>query len=119
MGEYAMRSTTDGNFNIYDDVDPTQLVGTYYVGNAYNIMAGWLFNNNIELTGRYTHVQPEVGVGSNITESTLGLSKYFVGHKLKIQTDVTYRQLNFANDISTNGGADDYLFWRLQLDVHF
>ncbi len=119
MAEYANKTTADGEINVYDNVDTSLVVGTYYVGTGLNVQAGWMFKNNVEVTGRYTMITPEVGVSNNETEYTLGLSKYFVGHKLKVQTDLSYREKGFANSTAPNGGKDDILFWRLQMDIHF
>jgi len=41
---------------------------------------------------------------------TFGLSKYIVGHKLKIQTDLSYL---------SEDSAIDELMYRLQVEVHF
>jgi len=44
------------------------------------------------------------------SQYTIGVSKYIVGHKLKIQTDVSY----LSKDESNNG-----MMYRLQFDIHF
>ena len=119
MAEYANKSTADGEVNVYDNVDTSLVVGTYYVGTGISAQAAWMFENNVEVLGRYTMITPEVGVSNNETEYTLGLSKYFVGHKLKVQTDLSYRQKGFAGSTADNLGSDDILFWRLQMDIHF
>ncbi|MFT5819746.1 MAG: phosphate-selective porin OprO/OprP [Crocinitomix sp.] len=119
MAEYANKTTDDGTADVYDNVDTSLVVGTYYVGSGLNVQAGWMFKKNVELSGRYTMITPNVGVSNNETEYTLGLSKYFVGHKLKVQTDLSYRQNGFANSTAVNSGKDDILFWRLQMDIHF
>ncbi|NOQ72414.1 MAG: porin [Crocinitomix sp.] len=119
MAEYANKTTADGTADVYDNVDTSLVVGTYYIGSGLNIQAGWMFKNNVEVSGRYTMITPDVGVSNNETEYTLGLSKYFVGHKLKVQTDLSYRQNGFANSTAVNLGKDDILFWRLQMDIHF
>jgi hypothetical protein len=61
--------------------------GTGYVGQL-----GYLFDNNYEIAARYTSVDLAKGMDDKIktTEYTLGLSKYIVGHKLKVQTDISY-----------------------------
>ena len=43
-------------------------------------------------------------------EYTIGLSKYVVGHKLKFQADLSYRDVL---------NKDDKLFYRMQVDLHF
>jgi hypothetical protein len=40
----------------------------------------------------------------------LGLSKYILGHKLKVQTDLSYLDLATKNN---------QFMYRLQVDVHF
>lgn len=119
MIEYANKMVDGDDPNVYDKDDESIVVGTYYVGTGINAQAGWMFKNNVELTGRYTQITPQVGVSNNETEYTLGLSKFFVGHKLKVQTDISYRQRGFAGDITPNAGRDDKLYYRLQFDIHF
>ena len=55
---------------------------------------GYLFENNYEVSTRYTSVDLAKGLANtlNTKEYTLGLSKYIVGHKLKVQSDVSYIQ---------------------------
>ena len=55
-------------------------------------MAGYLFPSNWEITGRYTNLELNANItGKNPKKQySLGLSKYIVGHKLKVQTDISY-----------------------------
>lgn len=111
MSEYAYKTTNDGIPNIYDPTDLTSEIGTVYTGQAFNIQAGYLFKKNYELAGRFTMVLPQnTTVDNNQFEYTIGASKYFLGHKLKIQTDVAYRSISNSND---------KIIWRLQTDIHF
>lgn len=111
MSEYAYRTTQDGVPNVYAPEDPTSLIGTFYTGQALNVQAGYVFKKNYELAARFTMLLPQnTSVDNNQFEYTIGASKYFLGHKLKIQTDLAYRSINNAND---------KLFWRLQTDIHF
>ncbi len=119
MAEYANKTTADGNSDVKDKNTDLITVGTYYTGSGFSAQAGWMFENNVEVTGRYTSITPDPGVANNETEYTLGLSKYFVGHKLKVQTDISYRELGVAGSAGGNLGKDDILFWRLQMDIHF
>ncbi len=75
-----------------------------------NLQAGYLFKNNIELAGRYTTVKVK-GTDFSTNFYTLGLSKYIVGHKLKVQTDITYEDIT--------GVKNGQLQYRLQFDIHF
>lgn len=119
MAEYADKTTADHNAEVYDAVYDSLKVGTYFIGTGFNVQAGWMFKNNVEITGRYTKITPVAGVSVTEDEYTLGLSKYFAGHNFKIQTDLSYRQIGVEGSIAENLGKDDILFWRLQMDIHF
>ena len=92
---------------------------TDYIDNLYttgwgiNGQAGYLFPSNWELAGRYTYTAPDNADFSSIserTEYTLGLSKYLVGHSLKIQSDISY--YHYGND-NENGDV----LYRLQMEL--
>ncbi|WP_224997077.1 porin [Cesiribacter sp. SM1] len=62
----------------------------FMVGTGLNAQAGYLFHNNLEIAVRYTDVNPEKETQANRNkEYTIGISKYIVGHSLKIQSDVS------------------------------
>jgi len=109
MAEYAHRDADDP---FARNLDGSLTGDVVQVGHGLNLQTGYLFNNNLEISGRYTNVE----LNNNITganpenQYTLGLSKYIVGHKLKVQTDISY--------LSVGNGPDE-LMYRLQLDVHF
>ena len=80
-------------------------------GTGFNLQAGYLFENNIELAGRFTTIDPTKELNKEVlNQYTLGASKYIVGHKLKVQGDVSY---------TTQKGSDDNLMYRMQFDLHF
>ena len=106
MAEYAHREVS-GEPVVFDE-DMTE-IGTYYTGEAINVQVGAFFTDTWEAAIRYTEVFPDVLVAENETQYTFGLSKYVVGHKLKIQTDFTYVDKDISHDI---------LLWRLQVEVH-
>lgn len=111
MGEYVTRDTEDGDANVYyENGEEKETIGTYYTGSAVNLAVGYMLKNNWEIAGRWTDVNPNEGVASDETQYTLGLSKYIAGHKLKVQTDVTYRSIETS---------EDDLFYRIQMDFHF
>ncbi|WP_086476389.1 MULTISPECIES: porin [Arenibacter] len=109
MGEYAHRTAKDP---IAKNSDGSLTGDIVQVGDGLNLQSGYLFNNNWEVSGRYTHIALDKLITGNPKENqyTLGLSKYIVGHKLKVQTDLSY--------MSVNGGTDE-LMYRLQFDIHF
>ena len=106
MGEYALREVGGGDNRVFD-VNNNQ-VGTYYTGQAVNLQAGYLLKNNWEPSARFTYMSPTSSNKEN--EYTIGLSKYVIGHKLKFQADLSYRDVL---------NKDDKLFYRMQVDLHF
>src|SRR5690606_24133427 len=83
-----------------------------HTGNAFNIQTGYLCAYNWEVSGRYTHLDFDQEVQSTMEENqyTLVISKYIVGHNLKLQTDISYA--TFANQ-------SDEVMARLQLELQF
>lgn len=79
-----------------------------YVGRGYNAQAGYMFKNNWEIAGRYSNLQPNEDIATLTnarTDYTLGASRFFVGHNLKVQADITYSEttpLVSARDASQN-----------------
>lgn len=108
MAEYADRATEDDNPYVFTEED--EIVGTYYVGSGINVALGYMLKNNWEIAARWTDISPDEGVANPETQYTFGVSKYVVGHKLKIQTDLTFRDIEESNND---------LFYRLQVDFHF
>ena len=108
MTEYANKKAQGSTPQVFDDNN--NLVGTYYTGSGINFSIGYMMKNNVELAVRWTDINPEEEVASPESQYTLGLSKYIVGHKLKIQTDLTYRSIDLS---------EDDLIFRMQMDFHF
>ena len=109
MGEYAKRTADDEIATELDGFTPTGDI--VLTGNALNLQAGYLFKNNVEIAGRYTTVEYEmITTNAPRKQYTLGLNKFVVGHKLKVQSDLTYT--------SIDGNADNITF-RLGFDLHF
>ncbi len=91
MAEYANKKATEGSVVALDTEGNIEEV--FVTGNAFNIQAGYLFENNWEVAGRYTTYDPTVVTGLREQQQyTLGLSKYIVGHSLKVQSDLTLQQ---------------------------
>lgn len=110
MAEYSHR-TADNAIAMNSDGTPTGDVVN--VGEGINFQTGYVFKNNLQVLGRYTNISLDKEItGAGIeTQYTLGLSKYLVGHKLKVQTDVS------LNDYENN--INNSLMYRLQIDFHF
>ena len=110
MAEYANRQADNP---IAVNSDGSETGDVVDVGDGLNLVSGYLFDNDVELTGRYTTISLEKEItGSDLqSQYTFGLSKYFKGHKLKVQTDVSY--LDIENN-DTSG-----LMYRMQFELHF
>lgn len=108
MGEYAYRDAAD---ELAKNSDSSLTGDKVQTGNSLNLMSGFLFKKNWELTGRYTNVTYDQFLAKGAeNQYTFGVSKYIVGHKLKVQSDVSYLDL-------VNG--TNQLMYRLQVDIHF
>jgi len=109
MGEYAKRTANEEVATELDGATPTGDI--VLTGNALNLQAGFLFKNNYEIAARFTTLDFEAVTNKlPLEQYTLGASKYIVGHKLKIQTDISYTTIN---------GNDDNIMFRLGFDIHF
>ena len=117
MAEWGSRSAPNGSALVYDLTDAA--IEAYYTGWGMNIQTGYLFKNNFEISARYAFTNPDdltdkfgqpVTIYSQQTDHTLGVSKYIVGHKLKIQADVTYR---------ARENKDNLVLGRVQMEIHF
>ena len=109
MGEYAKRTADD---EIATELDGTTPTGDIVLtGNALNLQAGFLFKSNYEIAARFTTINYESITGALPTEQyTIGVNKFVVGHKLKVQSDISYTTLD---------GNEDNITFRLGFDLHF
>lgn len=104
MFEYADKEAENGPLVMEGDI----IIGEYYTGTGYNFATGYMFNNNMELAVRYTDIKADTSTDEK--HYTVGLNKFFVGHKLKIQTD--FSLIDRADKQNT-------ALWRTQVDIHF
>ena len=108
MGEYANR---EADAPIAIEKDGTATGDIVLEGDAFNFQASYLLKCNYEFTGRYSSINYyKVTNAPDVDQYTFGISKYVVGHKLKVQTDFTYSEKN---------AEKDFLMWRLGFDLHF
>lgn len=109
MAEYTDRTAADA---IATNSDGSITGDSVKVGTGWNLQSGYLFESNWEFSGRYTNIEFNDSISGINPQNqyTIGVSKYIVGHKLKVQSDVSYLTMNNAND---------ELMWRLQFQVNF
>jgi hypothetical protein len=109
MAEYANRTAADA---FAKNTDGSLTGDEVQVGRGLNLQTGYLLSKTLEISGRYTNISLNKEITGKGAENqyTLGLSKYISGHKLKVQTDLSYTDIGFkANE----------LIYRLQVDIHF
>jgi hypothetical protein len=110
QAEYARRWAHDPVFT-----DDSSTV-TIYKGQGMTTQAGYILENNIEPSLRYTHLwaNTETLQGENNQKQyTAALSKYFNRHRKKLQTDLTYAEI--ANRIK-NTYSSNWVY-RLQFEI--
>lgn len=109
MAEAGARSVTDDNEFIYDTNG--NVVDAYYTGYGANVQTGYVFENNLEVSGRYSFTMPdETAFNPEITDYTFAISRYFIGNNFKLQGDVTFRETL---------GKQDQIMTRLQMEFQF
>lgn len=109
MFEYADRQT-EGNSVVERDENGDPVL-SFYTGIAYNGQAAYLLKNNLEFGLRATILNQDPDTERlDLRQYTFGISKYFVGHSLKAQADVTYQDVV---------GGTDMLMYRFQVEMAF
>lgn len=108
MGEYAYRTADKIEATEMDGSKTGAVVGA---GSAVNIQSSYLFKNNVEMVVRYTALDFEsITRLSDLKQLTFGVSKYVVGHSLKVQTDLSFSQ---------SDNQKDFVQFRTGFDLHF
>jgi len=108
-GEYANRDADQ--IEALEEDGRTKTGALVGAGSASNIQGSYLFKNNFEITARYTNINfKEITRLSDLKQITFGVSKYVVGHSLKIQADISL--------LNASGIKDNVLF-RTGFDLHF
>jgi len=108
MYEYAKRTADDP---IAKDSNNNPTGDIVNVGSSNNIQFSYLTNSNFAFTLRNTYINyDKIYQYNDNKQFTLGISKLFRGHKLKIQSDLTFEEKYNSNK---------NLIYRVQLDIHF
>jgi len=86
-----------------------------YTGHGENFQLSYIFPSNYEIIGRFSRVIP----GDKIkefehqnNEYTIGLTKYIRGHRVKLQSDLTYQKEEYFNELTP-----DINHWRLRFQI--
>lgn len=105
--DFMGRSTSQPLFN--NEASPC-----IYKGNGVNVQTSYLFPSNWEIALRNStllpakEVQPIVGYKKH-NQTTLAVTKYLIGHSLKIQADASYN--------TKQASVEPYNRWQLRFQV--
>lgn len=94
------------------DISKRQAV---FVGQGLDTQLSYLFHSNYQLIGRFSsqRVHDDIQtISPDINEYTIGLSKYLFGHKIKVQTELSY-----DNVMNYNGSGDNNWYARFQVEI--
>lgn len=94
--EFATRSTGKSN-------------NGFGTGSGFVFQAGYLLPSNWEFAGRYTIIDGSSNSTiSDMSEFTFGISRYIVGHSLKVQSDISFQDIP---------SGDNLMVFRIQTEV--
>lgn len=86
-----------------------------FTGLGQNYQGSYCFPSRYEIVGRYSRVSPfsKIQTLDDRTEQyTLGVNKYIKGHRVKLQTDLTYEQNKWLQ-----GAKPDTDNWQLRFQI--
>ncbi len=111
--EYMRRD--NGNPVTVLSTDPTKN-RFIFVGQGYLTQLSYLFKNNFEIAGRYSATVPKSTLYENVVFTSLnerkleqvefGVTKYFVGHRVKVQGNIIH-----GNRTNLRTDSFDSSFW--------
>lgn len=98
------------------DEDPAAYV---YTGSGLNIQTSWLIKRKWEIALRNSTLFPSETIRrlagyQNHNQTTLGLTRYIIGHNLKVQADISY---NAYAERDVNIIPDGFDRWQLRFQV--
>lgn len=98
------------------DEDPAAYV---YTGSGLNIQTSWLIKRKWEIALRNStlfpsdKIRPKAGYNT-YNQTTVGLTRYIIGHSLKVQVDLSYDSYGQRNSQII---PDNYNRWQLRFQV--
>ncbi|NRR92807.1 porin [Winogradskyella undariae] len=99
--------------------NPDDLLDSEYVftGNGFDTQLSYIFKNNYELIGRFSHQEPHEDIEAltpQTNQYSLGVTKYIWEHALKLQAEVTNTELNYLDNSQTNNW---YLRFQVEIGI--
>jgi hypothetical protein len=85
--------------------NPSNLKQTVFVGEGIDTQLSYVFQSNYQIAGRFSTqtVDSEIhGFTPDTNEYAVSLSKYILGHKLKVQTEFSFEENKFFDGTTNN-----------------
>lgn len=111
---YMNRTSEDPITVNPDDISETRYV---FVGSGFDAQLSYIFENNYELIGRYSHQEPHKDIElltPQTNQYSLGVTKYIWEHALKLQAEITNSDYTYF-DSSTS--SDWYLRFQVEIGI--
>lgn len=96
-GDFMGRTCSGGSpvLTFVSPDDGKELVQSVYVGNGLNVQSSYIFPKNWEIALRNSTLFPKEIVKPQLNydywnQTTFGITKYLIGHSLKLQADASY-----------------------------
>jgi phosphate-selective porin OprO/OprP len=92
-------------------------VSAAMAGYGYDAQMSYLFQNNFELIGRYSHFTPDSDVVDHFRQNdqyTIGVAKYIWEHALKLQVEFTWNNY-FRHDKFLSDGS--YIRFQIEMGI--
>ena len=111
MGRHTPQPVTDAPAD-----GPAQSEAFIYTGSGLNIQTSYLFNQKWEIALRNSTMFPSAQARPLVgyktwNQSTIGVTRYLIGHSLKFQVDLSY---NYRSEVTL---APDYDRWMVRFQV--
>ncbi|HMQ00584.1 MAG TPA: porin [Cyclobacteriaceae bacterium] len=113
MAAELLYRTTDNPLTFSDTGDLRYV----YKGFGETYQGSYLFHNNFEIAARFARVIPHNELQqyeSETTHYTLGATKYLKGHRVKLQSDLTYETREWL--LNANSNTDNFQI-RFQIEI--
>jgi phosphate-selective porin OprO and OprP len=115
MMSYMSRTTPDNPIAI-NPLDPTES-NYVFVGNGFDYQLSYLTKSNYEFIGRYSTQKVGTDIqklSPNLNQMSIGITKYFWEHTFKLQSELTFDELNFYNGEQKNNW---YLRFQVEIGI--
>ncbi|TBX67045.1 porin [Flavobacterium silvisoli] len=113
MMSYMSRTTTENAIAV-NPLDATQS-NYVFVGNGFDYQLSYNLRSNYELIGRYSIQKTGKDIRAlapNTKEYSFGVTKYIWEHTFKMQTELTFDELDYFN-----GTSKKNWYWRFQVEI--